>query len=304
MMIDFSKLSRQRTLLAALGVSVLLLAVPPAASARVRLAVAEVFEPVTSAARDLGSGARRHLAAFGRGSRLQRELQDAREETQRLRQQLADARDEINQRVRAEREWASLQHALERTDWRRGVPVAANVVRRPGRWETLELFVDRGTAHGAVRGSAVMAGDALLGVVAESWPAGSRVLLVGHPELSIPARIVETSQQGMLESSGGRLELKFITRDQMVRPGHQVVTSGLDGKLPPGCLLGTVAAGVAAAEDQPFYKIFVESPRAATSPDVVWIVTGASAGEPPPKEVPPAGGKDKGQEKGKEKKGP
>lgn len=294
MKIDFSNLSRQRMLLAALIVSALLLVVPPAVSGRVRLAVAEIFEPIASAARNLGGGVRRHLAAFGRGSRLQRKLQDEREESDRLRRQLAEARDEISRRERAEREMLSLHHALERAGWRSGVPVAANVVRREGRWENLELLVDRGTDQGAGRGAAVMVGEALVGMVGEAWPSGSRVLLIGHPELPVvPARIAETGQQGFLRHAGGRLELSHITRDQVVRPGYQVVTSGLDGKLPPGCLLGTVAAGVAAAEDQPFYKIFVDSPRPATSPDVVWIVVGTEAGAPPPKEAPAAGAKEK-----------
>jgi len=148
-MIDFAKLSRQRTLLAALAASALLLAVPPAVSARVRLTIAEIFEPVhlggpepgprgPAAPGGLRAGARAPSASCRRSARRTNGSASSwpRPAT---RSPGASAASGVGLAAAA----------LERAEWRRGVPVAANVVRRPGRWESLELFVDRGTASGA-----------------------------------------------------------------------------------------------------------------------------------------------------------
>jgi len=109
-----------------------------------------------------------------------------------------------------------------------------------------------------------MAGEALIGVVSEAWP--SDAACSSSATRSSPSRRGCGNQPaGLVESSGGRLELKFITRDQMVRPATRW-SQRARRQAAPGCLLGTVAAGVAAAEDQPFYKDLPGGSPAASSP--------------------------------------
>jgi cell shape-determining protein MreC len=295
-MLDFS---RRKTLLISLAVSAAVLAVPAAMSARLRLAVSAVFEPLTGTARSIGMGVRKHLASFGRGTRLQRELEAEREARARAEARLAESLDELGRLKRAGTDSAAVRTVLDRAKWRGGVPVPANVIRRPGRWESFELFVDRGADQGVRKRQAVLAGDAALGVVAEVSPGTSRVLMLGHPELVVPVAIldagasgpglarVEARPQGLLVSAGERLEIKFVTRDQPVRAKFLVVTSGLDGAFPPGCLVGEVAAGVTAADEGPFHKICVDPARNLASPETVWILTGTDAGTERP--GPPAG---------------
>jgi rod shape-determining protein MreC len=281
------KLSRRRTLLVSLAVSAVVLAVPAATSARLRLAIAWLFEPVTNTVRSVGLGARSRVAAFGRGTTLQQELESEREAHARTRAELAEVRVELERIRRATEDAKDLRRLAASNAWRRGVPVAANVIRRPGRWESCELTVDCGSEHGVATGQAVLAGDSALGMVAEVAPGTARLVMLGHPDLVVPAMIVETRQQGLLEVVGGRLELRYITRDQPVRPGYQVVTSGLDGAFPPGALIGRVGVAVH-AQDQPFYKIFVDPTRATASPETVWIVTGTEPDEKPAAKRPAA----------------
>ncbi|HOX08671.1 MAG TPA: rod shape-determining protein MreC [Planctomycetota bacterium] len=292
---DLKNMSRRRALLVALAASLLLLVLPAAVSARVRLAAASLFSPITGSVRSVGMGLRLRLAAFGRGTELQQQLEAERQAHAQTRAQLAEAQDQLKSLQRASEEAAGLRRAKERNSWRRGVPVAANVIRRPGRWENCELIVDCGSDQGVEPRQAVLVGESVLGLVAEVSPGTSRVVMLGHPDVIVPAMIVETRQQGIVEVVDGRIELRFITRgDRQVRNGYQIVTSGLDGAFPPGCLIGEVDVAVH-APDQPFYRIFVAPAMAAVSPETVWVITGtAPEGRPGPKrpaEQPAPGGR-------------
>ena len=273
------RLSRGRIILAALVFSAMIMALPAVVSRRVRLAAADLFEPITSAANDLLGGLRLRLREFGRGGDLSEELGEERRRRRLLETELARTRDKLHRLQRVDDERAGLQEVMSRVDVRRSVPVAANVIRRPGRWESRELVVDRGAASGVGTRDAVLVGDVALGVVVEARGETSRVLAMGHPGLVIPARIVQTRQQGMVEASAGKLKLRYITRDRPVKPGDTVVTSGQGGVFPPGCLIGTVARGVGPAGGQPFYDITVEIPFGTSNPEVVWILVQAPEAE-------------------------
>jgi len=274
------RLTRTRVLLLSLAASALVLAVPPALSARVRLAAAGFFEPVTGTVRALGGGLRARLAAFGRGPRLAQELAEERRRRTELESVLAEKIEELARLRRARAEGDEARAALERARWRRGLPLAANVISRPGKWESHELVVDRGRANGVEPGCPVLAGEAALGIVADCAENTARVLVLGHPQVALPARLVETRQQGLVEASGSRLKLNHVVRDPLhpVEKDHTVVTSGLDGNFPPGCLIGRVGPGVGPAEGKPFYDMTVVLPQSASSPELVWILVRAAPG--------------------------
>lgn len=276
------KLNRARIILISLGVSVLVLAVPAAVSRRVRLAAADLFEPVTSTARNLLGGVRARIRAFGRGKEIQQELAAERQRRQELETRLAEKTEELALYRRTHGDLKEVKRVLHGSRYR-GEALAASVIRRPGKWESRELIIDRGTAAGVERRLAVLAGAAVLGVVEDATENTARVLTLGHPRVAVPARIVETRQQGLVELSGGRLKLRFVIRDPAhpVRPNHTVVTSGLAGVFPPGCLVGKVAAGVAPAEGKPFYDISVDLPQGTANPEVVWVLTRPALGGDP-----------------------
>jgi rod shape-determining protein MreC len=268
------KLNRTRIILLSLITSTLILVIPAAVSWRVRLAAADLFEPVTSTARNLLGGVRARIAAFGRGTDLQEELATERKRRMELEALLAENVEQLARLRRARSESAELSRALGRSRWRRGLPVAANVIRRPGKWESHEVVIDRGASGGVTRGCPVLVGEAVLGVVAEVTPETSRVLILGHPEVAVPARIVRTRQQGLVESAGRKLKLNYVVRNprRPVRRDHVIVTSGLGGVFPPGCLIGQVGPGVAPAEGKPFYDIAVVPPQSTRNPEVAWVL--------------------------------
>jgi rod shape-determining protein MreC len=281
------KLNRARIIVLSLVVSALILLVPAAVSRRVRLAAADLFEPITSTARGITGGIRARISEFNRGSELQQQLAEERRRRTEVETLLAEKIEEIARLRRARKEGTEVHEVIRQAKWR-GVPLAANVIRRPGKWESNELVIDLGKRSGVGKGCPVLVGEAVLGVVVEAAEDTAHVLVLGHPEVAVPARIVQNRQQGLVESEGRRIKLNFVVRnrDRPVRKGYTVVTSGLGGLFPPGCLIGRVGPGVAPAEGKPFYDITLELPRAATNPEVVWVLVGPGrrrTGKPPAK---------------------
>ena len=84
----------------------------------------------------------------------------------------------------------------------------------------------------------------VVGRIVELNDYGARVLLMVDPQSSIDGRIVRTRAQGLVQGTPDRREhlcqLAFSLRTEDLRQGDEVVTSGLDGRFPPGLLLGTI----------------------------------------------------------------
>lgn len=83
-----------------------------------------------------------------------------------------------------------------------------------------------------------------LGQVTETLPGGlARVLLVTDPVSSLSAHIARTGEQGLVEGrSANLLLLNYLFSDSDVKPGDEVVTSGLGEVFPAGVLIGRVVA--------------------------------------------------------------
>src|SRR5579875_2291037 len=166
------------------------------------------------------------------------EIGSLRTENARLRAEIGRLREE-NARLRpAEQENARLRALLGFKEQQPYQTVAARVIGRdPSDWFSTVL-VDRGTFGGVRRNDPVVTSDGLVGHVIESGPTWSRVLLVRSRE----AGVVEGLGQSLLH-------VKYLARDADVRPGDEVVTSGLGQIYPPSLVVGSVVQVARAAGD-------------------------------------------------------
>lgn len=142
------------------------------------------------------------------------------------------------------------------------IPVRVIAWALPGDTGHITVMGDDLTA--TTRGSAVVArDDVLLGVIAGVRGTLADVRLLTHPQSTVPVALVARSGNrtiGIATGSGGTLlDLRYIPRDSGIAVGDIVVTSGLDGVLPQGLLVGTVAsiedtpsASLLSATVQPF----------------------------------------------------
>ncbi|MDP1635134.1 MAG: rod shape-determining protein MreC, partial [Gallionellaceae bacterium] len=97
------------------------------------------------------------------------------------------------------------------------------------------VIVDKGNQHGIVAGQAVVDEAGVLGQVTRVYPMQSEVTLVTDKNQAVPVQIVRNGLRTVLfGASDGQLELRFLAANADVRPGDQLVTSGLDGVYLPG----------------------------------------------------------------------
>ncbi len=111
----------------------------------------------------------------------------------------------------------------------------------PGPWFR-SVIIGAGAEDGVRVDQSVLHNRGVVGRVVEVTPHYARVLLATDFNSSIDAFIQRTRAVGILSGQGGRpLILKYVRKDEDVRPGDLVVSSGLDGFFPKGVPLGSVS---------------------------------------------------------------
>ncbi|HEC98300.1 MAG TPA: rod shape-determining protein MreC [Nitrospirae bacterium] len=111
-------------------------------------------------------------------------------------------------------------------------------------WPEL-IIIDKGTSSGIKKDMAVRTPEGLVGKTSEVMQEFSKVLLVTDVSFSVSVRLQDTRIEGILSGSGnGSCILKYIPRDEYIKPGALLITSGLDGVFPKGIPVGYIT-GVA-----------------------------------------------------------
>ncbi len=103
------------------------------------------------------------------------------------------------------------------------------------------IIINKGTEDGLAPDMPVVVPEGVLGKVAKTASEVSRVTLLSDPNLSLDCRILRTRDRAVLNGAlkKGCL-LRYISLNSDIKPGDQVITSGLDGVFPKGLTVGTV----------------------------------------------------------------
>ena len=103
------------------------------------------------------------------------------------------------------------------------------------------VLLNVGARDGIRDGWATMDGIGFVGRIAGVGERSSRVILVTDSNSRIPVTIQPSGQQAILSGDNSSAPpLDFIEDTDAVQPGDRVVTSGDDGVLPAGLLVGQV----------------------------------------------------------------
>lgn len=103
------------------------------------------------------------------------------------------------------------------------------------------LVLDRGVSSGLTEGMAVVASAGVVGQVVKVAPSTSRVLLLTDHTSGIAATIVRSRARGVVKGRGeGLCVLDFASREDDIKVGDMVVTSGIGGVFPKGLPIGEV----------------------------------------------------------------
>jgi rod shape-determining protein MreC len=219
-------------------VAIVLLSLPTSATARLKLAVGSWFLPLFGL-----TGAAQQLPADLADSVLPRrellkQIDNLRRENQQLRSQSV-------QNTAIARENDQL-HTL--FNWQKTVPwklkLAKVVMRDPANWwRTVQI--DLGSRDGVRENLPVITDDGLVGRVSSVSLTRSQVVLVGDPNCRVSALVENAARDMGVLIAGGALdtslvELTYLASSANLKPGQNVITSGLGGVFPKGIPIGQI----------------------------------------------------------------
>jgi len=120
--------------------------------------------------------------------------------------------------------------------------VAASVVGEDGSPWFRTIVIDRGSVDGLREGMPVVAIDGVVGQVVKVAAGSSRVLLLTDHASGIAGVVQRSRARGVVKGAGGGLcSLEFSLREEDVKVGDTVVTSGIGGIFPKGLPVGEVS---------------------------------------------------------------
>ena len=104
------------------------------------------------------------------------------------------------------------------------------------------IIIDKGETNQVKIGQPVIDADGIIGAVMEVYPNSSKVILLTDASHGIPVENTRTGARGIVVGTGrpGILELQHVPNTVDLKETDTLVTSGLDGRFPPGYPVGTV----------------------------------------------------------------
>jgi rod shape-determining protein MreC len=219
-------------------VALLIFSLPPRATGRLKLAIGSLFLPLLGLA-----GTAQQLPVSAADAVLsRRELLQLTENLRRENEQLKTA---AMQSAATARENDQLRAAL---GWQRQMPwklkLANVILRDPANWwRTVEI--DLGSRDGVVENLPVLTSQGLAGRISSVGLTRSQVVLLSDPNCKASALVENAAHDTGIISADGPLdsslaELTYLSGSAILKPGQNVVTSGLGGIFPKGIAIGQV----------------------------------------------------------------
>lgn len=173
-----------------------------------------------------------------------------------------------------------------------GELIAGEVIARdiaPPFFRVTRVELDRGARDRVRSGMPVLSGSGLVGLVLNAGPQTCDVQLIVDRRAAVDVIIQRTGSRGMLRGTGEEdrylARIQFLGREDPLRVGDLVHTSGLGQRFPPSILVGRVTRIV--REDFGLYQEVEVTPAVDFSRlDEVLILTEGALSEEPSAVVP------------------
>lgn len=220
--------------------TLVVLNLPSDAAARFKLAFSSLFLPLfglATTAHSVAEHAGNTLLPRGELLRLNDQLRNENQQFKLAASQAAETARE-NARLRQLVGWR------EQSPWKGKLKLARVVLREPANWWR-SVQIDLGRRDGLRSNLPVLTAEGLVGRVGSVGFDQSRVLLIGDPNCKVSALVENESRDSGILGPSGPLEtelalLSYLPRTSSLKPGQNVVTSGLGGIFPKGIAIGKV----------------------------------------------------------------
>ncbi|NOX26383.1 MAG: rod shape-determining protein MreC [Deltaproteobacteria bacterium] len=119
--------------------------------------------------------------------------------------------------------------------------ITAQIIGRdPSIWFKT-LTVNKGSSSGIAKGMPVINPEGVVGQVINVSPHYSKILAATDPNSAIDAIVQGNRTQGIIKGNGRGYQLLYISRENIVRLGAHIITSGMGGIFPKGLAIGQIA---------------------------------------------------------------
>ena len=167
-------------------------------------------------------------------------LQDVRRDNERLREEVARLRVGLQQERALAQRSRTLEQLLEMRGQAGVTTLAASVIAGGASPDFRTITIDRGTADGLRPDMAVIAPAGVVGRVITPSPRAAKVQLLIDRNAAAGGLVERSRAQGVVEGTGGSLQLRYVSGTADIRAGDTVVTSGVDGIYPKGFVVGQI----------------------------------------------------------------
>jgi rod shape-determining protein MreC len=219
-------------------VALLILSLPPRVTARLKLAAGSLFLPLIGLANTTQQLPADLANTVLPRRELLRQIDGLRRENEQLRvqalQTAASARE--NNQLRSLVGWQ------QQSPWK--LKLANVIMRDPANWWR-SVQIDLGSRDGLRENLPVLTADGLVGRVSAVGLTRSQVVLIGDPDCRVSALVENPAHDLGVVSAGGLLDtalvdLTYLSGNASLKPGQNVITSGLGGIFPKGIPIGQV----------------------------------------------------------------
>lgn len=123
--------------------------------------------------------------------------------------------------------------------------VTARVIGDPGSAFGHSMLLGAGARDGIRKGQAVLAGEVLVGHIAEVGERSARLLLLTDINAKIPVMVEGSRTRAVLSGDNKeRPKLNYVAGNPSIAVGDRVVTSASGAAFPPGIPIGAVASTI------------------------------------------------------------
>lgn len=131
--------------------------------------------------------------------------------------------------------------------------ITARVIGEMGSSFGQSMLINAGARDGVRKGQAVLAGEVLVGYIAEVGDRSSRILLLTDVNAHLPVMVESTRTRAILSGEGKeRPRLNYVAGNPAIQVGDRVVTSSSGAAFPPGLPIGVIASTAEGIWIEPF----------------------------------------------------
>ncbi len=203
------------------------------------------------------------------------DLINFRSEREKLLKENNKLRSEIAKLKELERENRILRQGLNISSQENFELVLTQIIAKGSENLSDSIFINKGKKDGILENMAVVSPQKILvGKVSKIYDHFSKITLIFDKASSINVRVQSSRAKGILAGEGmNNLTIDLIKREEDIKSGDIIITSGLGESIPKGILVGGVIE-VQRKDIEPFQRAKVKSYLDFGNLEEVFIITG------------------------------